>query len=136
MQKVPGMLRAILFSLTCLPAMAHAQPTCDLSMLEWVRTGDPVLRDPIVGANYEVASDAHVFQDVGKPANRLVQLLIRDFGIIARVVAFPDQSDFVTARRKMSIDAIVRHIQLTITVPANMQIGLVPADILDDRVRF
>lgn len=57
----PLLPNALSVSALCLALATSPAAACDLAGLDWQRTGDPILRDPIPAENYEGASDAHVF---------------------------------------------------------------------------
>ncbi len=54
--------------------------------------------------------DAHLFEDIGKPADRAMQLPVCDSGIVRRVIAFPDECHLVAARRQVAVDAVDRNV--------------------------
>ncbi len=83
------------------------------------RFGDhrQVDRDPIA------LLDAEFLQRVGHAAHFGVQLAIGDLLRLRRIVAFPDDRGLVGALGEMAIDAVGRHVQHAIVVPADTDVA-------------
>ncbi len=76
-------------------------------------------------------SHAQVPQGVAKAAHLFVQLAIGDAGVICRIIAFPDNGGLIAPGGQMPVQAVHGHVQLAVGEPANVQIFLGVADILD-----
>ena len=82
-------LSLITIVLLAMTSCEKDDPATSSEITEWVRTGDPILRDTIIGANYEAASDAHVFVADGN----LSMIYSGDFNDISSIkLALPDAS--------------------------------------------
>ena len=61
--------------------------------------------------------DAASFQRVGELADLLVQLLVADLRNLA-VVGFEDDRDLIRLRLEVTVQAVVRSVELTVVEPA------------------
>ncbi len=86
-------------------------------------------RDPVA------LLDAQALQDVGEPADLLVQLAVGDLAVDLRVVALPEDRGLIAAGREMAIDTVVGDVQDAVLVPADARV--VPeVDVLDPARRL
>src|ERR1700730_5196514 len=75
--------------------------------------------------------DLAVAQDVGKPADLVVQLLVRDVLRLRGIVALPDDSGLVRAFRKVPVYAVIGCIQDAVLEPFDRDLARVEGAVLD-----
>src|SRR6202047_1703841 len=75
--------------------------------------------------------DLAVAQDVGKPADLVVQLLVRDVLRLRGIVALPDDSGLVRAFRKVPVYAVVGCIQDAVLEPFDRDLARAEGAVLD-----
>ncbi len=68
--------------------------------------------------------DAMLFQDVGKTANRVVELIISDLLVEIGIVSLPDDRRLVAMRFQVAIDAVVGDVSQPVFEPLDRDIAL------------
>jgi hypothetical protein len=70
-------------------------------------------------------------QGVGELADLPVQLTVGDMPALGRIVAFPDDRYFITARLQMTVQAVGRHVQRAISEPFDIHMMVVEGGLFD-----
>src|SRR5215831_10354670 len=67
--------------------------------------------------------DASRFQNIGEPADSVVQFSVRDATVIAGIVALPQDRGLLAAARQVAVDAVVRSVERSVLVPGDMDVA-------------
>ena len=76
-------------------------------------------------------ADAMLFHDIGKLADRFVQLFERNVLVLVRLIAFPDDRHLIAAGCQMPVDTIGAHVQSSVFVPFDRHVVVVVRGVLD-----
>src|SRR5262249_59310288 len=75
--------------------------------------------------------DVAVAQDVGEPADLVVQLAIADVFGLRGIVALPDDGGLLGARGEMAVDAVVASVEDAVLVPLDGNVARSERAVLD-----